>query len=93
MKRIAMFISVVAALTLAFSLTLSAQSKLTVKGKVVDINGEPLVGVAVIEQNTSNGVMTDIDGVYSISVSKSASLLFDYMGFKQVVRSVGGASR
>lgn len=93
MKKIAMFLSVVAAMTLAFSVTLSAQSKVTVKGKVVDVNGEPLIGVAVIEQNTSNGVMTDADGVYVITASKSGSLLFDFMGFKQVIKSVGGASR
>ena len=93
MKRIIMFLSIVAAMILSFSMTLSAQSRMTVTGTVVDINGEPLIGVAVIEQNTSNGVMTDVDGKYTISVSKSGSLLFDFMGFKQVVKSVGGASR
>lgn len=92
MKRTARIFSVVAAMILAFSMTLSAQSKISVKGKVVDVDGEPLVGVAVIEQGTSNGVMTDVDGAYTISVAKSASLLFDYMGFKQVIRSAGGAS-
>ena len=67
MRKLAMFLSVVAAMMLAFSMTLSAQSKVAVKGKVVDINGEPLIGVAVIEQNTSNGVMTDADGNYVIN--------------------------
>ena len=90
MKRIIMFLSIIAAMILSFSMTLSAQSRMTVTGTVVDINGEPLIGVAVIEQNTSNGVMTDVDGKYTISVSKSGSLLFDFMGFKQVVKSVGG---
>ena len=90
MRKLAMYLSVVAAMMLVFSMTLSAQSKITVKGKVVDINGEPLIGVAVIEQNTSNGVMTDADGAYVITASKSGSLLFDYMGFKQEVRPVGG---
>lgn len=90
MKSIARIFCVIAAMTLAFSMTLSAQSRIAVKGKVVDMNGEPLIGVAVIEQGTSNGVMTDADGAYTINVAKSASLLFDFMGFKQVVKSTGG---
>ena len=90
MRRLVVFLSVVAAMTLACSVTLSAQSKVVVKGKIVDVNGEPLIGVAVIEQNTSNGVMTDADGAYVINASKSGSLLFDYMGYKQELRPIGG---
>ena len=88
-KAMAIF-SVIVAMALITAQTVFAQSKLTVRGTVADINGEPLIGVTVIEQGTSNGVMTDVDGKYTISVSKSGSLLFDFMGFKQVVKSVGG---
>ena len=90
MKRLLTIVSVIAAMTFALASTLSAQSKVGVKGKVSDTDGEPLIGVAVIEQGTSNGVMTDAEGNYVISVTKTASLLFDYMGFKQVIRPVSG---
>lgn len=90
MKRLLTIVSVIAAMTFALASTLSAQSKVGVKGKVSDTDGEPLIGVAVIEQGTSNGVMTDAEGKYVISVTKTASLLFDYMGFKQVIRPVSG---
>ena len=78
--------SVIVAMALISAQTLCAQSKLTVKGKVADVNGEPLIGVTVIEQGTVNGVMTDPDGLYTISVAKNAVLLFDYMGYKQVLK-------
>ena len=90
MKRLLTIVSVITAMTFALASTLSAQSKVGVKGKVSDTDGEPLIGVAVIEQGTSNGVMTDAEGNYVISVTKTASLLFDYMGFKQVIRPVSG---
>lgn len=41
----------------------SAQAnKITVSGTVVDVNGEPLVGVSVLEKGTGNGTITDMDG-------------------------------
>ena len=54
----------------------------TITGKVVDAKGEPLVGVSVLEQGTTNGTVTDMNGRYSIAVQKeSSSLRFSYMGF------------
>ena len=54
----------------------------TITGKVVDPKGEPLVGVSVLEQGTTNGTVTDMNGRYSIAVQKeSSSLRFSYMGF------------
>ena len=38
------------------------QTRITVKGKVVDSHGEPLVGVSVVVKGTTQGVLTDIDG-------------------------------
>ena len=37
-------------------------------GKVVDANGEPLVGASVVEAGTSNGTITDLDGAFVLSV-------------------------
>ena len=54
----------------------------TITGKVVDPKGEPLVGVSVLEQGTTNGTVTDMNGRYSIVVQKDSSpLRFSYMGF------------
>jgi len=59
---------------------LSAQ-KVTVTGIVtLQEDGEPAIGVSVIEKGTSNGVITDFDGNFSISVPTGATLEFKYLG-------------
>ncbi len=74
MKRI-LFSS---ALLLVSSLTF-AQSK--VSGTVTDANGEPLVGVSVLEVGTQNGAVTDMDGNYTLNVKPGAKLKISYIGF------------
>ena len=81
----------VIALMMLMSVQVMAQKgNVTVSGTVTDESGEPLIGVAVVEQGTVNGVLTDENGKYTISVAKAATLLFDYMGFAQVVQPVAG---
>ncbi|WP_370039508.1 carboxypeptidase-like regulatory domain-containing protein [Parabacteroides sp. AF48-14] len=59
----------------------SAQN-LPITGKVVDMSGEPLIGVNVLQKGTTNGSITDINGEYSISVSgKNVVLVFSYIGY------------
>lgn len=58
------------------------QARVTVKGKVIDKNGEPLIGVSVKEHGSINGTLTDTDGNYSINVDENASLVFTYVGYK-----------
>ena len=53
----------------------------TVKGKVVDANGEPLIGVSILVKGTSNGTVTDIDGNFSIEAVKGATLEISYIGY------------
>ena len=53
----------------------SAQvNKITVSGTVVDVNGEPLVGVSVLEKGTGNGTITDMDGNFTLSAGEGAAL-------------------
>lgn len=52
-----------------------------VTGRVVDDLGEPIIGVSVLEKGTSNGVITDMDGNYNISVSQDATIVFSYIGY------------
>lgn len=60
---------------------LLAQNKVEVWGQVSDANG-PLVGVSVIEYGTTNGMTTDAEGRYSLSVNEGATLLFTYVGYE-----------
>ena len=61
---------------------MNAQGHL-VSGTVVDIDGVPLPGVTVLEKDTSNGVVTDLDGKYVMASSTSSStLVFSYLGFE-----------
>ncbi|MEZ7884488.1 MAG: TonB-dependent receptor plug domain-containing protein [Bacteroidales bacterium] len=72
---------------------INAQQKVSVSGTVVDAKNLPLIGVAVVEKGTRNGVETNLDGKYSISVSSSNSILvFSYLGFVTKEVSVKDAS-
>ncbi len=62
----------------------------TVSGIVSDSNNFPLPGVNVLVKGTSNGVVTDFDGRYSISVTDSATLVFSYIGFKNQEIAING---
>lgn len=57
-----------------------AQNKIT--GQVVDNTGEPLIGVSVKEKGTTNGVITDIDGNFSLNVPQGSIIQFSFIGFK-----------
>ena len=55
--------------------------KKTVKGKVVDAKGEPVIGATVMEKGTPNGTITDFDGNFSLVVTTDAPLEISYIGF------------
>lgn len=67
--------------------------KVTISGRVVsEEDGEGLPGVNVIEDGTSNGVVTDVDGNYRLTVSSDANIIFSYVGYTAVSQSVAGRS-
>jgi len=66
--------------------------KLIVKGTVSDQDGQPVVGMMVLESGTSNGVTTDLDGGYQISVPSDAVLEFSALGYGSVTEKVAGRS-
>lgn len=78
-KHVYLRMLVIAVLALA---GMSASAQTVVSGTVTDTTGEPLMGVSVIEKGKpSNGVATDLDGNYSLKLTKSeATLLFSYVG-------------
>lgn len=53
-----------------------------IQGTVKDINGEPIIGASIIEKGTTNGVISDIDGNFSISVPRNALLSISYIGYQ-----------
>lgn len=53
-----------------------------ISGNVKDNSGIALSGVNIVEEGTTNGVSTDMDGKYKISVSNGATLIFSYIGYK-----------
>ena len=61
------------------STVMLAQNK--VSGTVLDATGEPLIGVSVLEAGTSNGVVTDFDGNFTLTVKQGAQLTFSYVGY------------
>jgi len=64
------------------NIQLPAQQAITVAGTVKDDTGDPLPGVNVLVKGTTNGVITGIDGKYSLQVPGSQSVLvFSYIGF------------
>ncbi|MBP3211959.1 MAG: carboxypeptidase-like regulatory domain-containing protein, partial [Prevotella sp.] len=64
-----------------------AQSQVT--GVIRDAQGEPLVGVSVMEAGTQNGVVTDIDGRYTINVKRGAKLNVSYVCFEPQTITAG----
>lgn len=63
------------------------QQQSTIKGTVVDSQGEPIIGASVLAEGTSNGTITDIDGVFRINVRPGAKLKVSFIGYtdKKVV--------
>ena len=62
-----------------------AQTAVQVKGVVLDSNGEPIMGAAVIEVGTQgNGTVTGADGSFTLSITRGAKIRISYVGYKTV---------
>lgn len=59
----------------------NSQASKTVKGKIVDENGEPLIGVNVAVDGTTTGTITDFDGNFSMSAFANSTLKVSYIGY------------
>jgi hypothetical protein len=86
MKTVFVFLG---AALLLFLGALCAQT-ITLKGKVSDPKGESLAGVNVHIKNGLDGVVTDIDGNYSLGVSAGQTVVFSYVGFITQEHAVAG---
>ena len=72
-----------AILAMAIPAQVFAQSKYEVKGVVVDTTGTPVIGASVVEQGTTNGVTTDVNGQYVLRVNSSESIVvISFIGYQ-----------
>ncbi|MDE6173181.1 MAG: TonB-dependent receptor plug domain-containing protein, partial [Bacteroides sp.] len=80
------------ALFSVFSLGVVAQTK-TVKGTVIDGTGEPVIGASVLVKGSTNGVITDIDGNFTLlNVPESGTIQISFVGYKTQDIPVAGKS-
>ena len=64
------------------------QNEKTVKGIIRDANGEPVIGASVIQSGTSNGVITSVDGTFSLNVSQGAKMDVSCLGYGDITFTV-----
>lgn len=87
MKKMRLFFSMLA----AFITSMSFAQSLTVTGLVTDAStGEPVPFASIVEKGTMNGISSDIDGQYSITVQSGAVLVFSSIGYNDREISVDG---
>ena len=68
-----------------------AQKHVSVSGRITDELNEPMIGVSVLEKGTTNGVITDLDGNYTLSASEGSTIVFSYIGYvTQEKKAVAG---
>lgn len=64
------------------SLAPASTQKKKVAGRVVDANGEPVIGATVMERGTNNGTVTDVDGNFNLTAKEGSILSVSYIGYK-----------
>ena len=74
------------------NLNVSAQNTKSISGTVTDDIGEPAIGASVSVKGTSNGTITDINGVFQLSVAENAVLVISYIGYSTQEVPVAGKS-
>ena len=64
-------------------------NRIRITGTVTDTSGEPIIGANVVERGTTNGVITDVNGSYSLEVQERSSLIVSYIGYIQQTVNIG----
>ena len=79
-------------LVMMLSVVTSFAQSVNVKGRVIDKNGDPVIGATVVEVGSKgNGTVTDIDGNYSITLkSRSSQVSFSAIGYETMKVGVKG---
>lgn len=87
------FLFLSSAFIFGFGLDASAQSNSYIKGTVFDEFQEPLIGVNVVVKGKNTGVLTDLDGNFSVNAQKGDVLIFSYLGMNTVEKEVRNSDR
>lgn len=69
------------------------QQQRTVKGVVVDVNGEPIIGANVKAVGSTTGTITDVNGEFSLTVATDATLEISFIGYKAQKVTVGASNK
>ncbi|MCL3852724.1 TonB-dependent receptor [Parabacteroides sp. GYB001] len=77
-------------ITLSPKVEVANQNKKKITGKVTDQNGESVIGASVVEKGTTNGIMTDMDGLFTLEVEEAAVVQVSYIGYRTKDISVAG---
>ncbi len=76
-------------ITLVYKAKAIEQDKKRITGKIVDTNGEPIIGANIVEKGTTNGTITDIDGNFTLEVPEKSILIVSYIGYAPREIAVG----
>jgi TonB-linked SusC/RagA family outer membrane protein len=79
-------------LLVGFGAICAFSQTVTITGTVTDNQGLSVIGANILEKGTTNGAITDLDGVYSIDVAKGGKLVFSYVGYNSKEITVGDKS-
>lgn len=66
------------------------QNRKTIRGRIVDNDGEPIIGANIVEKGTTNGTVSDIDGNFSLAVEADATIVITYISYLSQELSVAG---
>ena len=66
------------------------QERVTVKGVVTDSKGEPIIGANVLEKGTTNGIITNLDGEFTLNAPANATLVISYIGYEPINVTLNG---
>ena len=83
----------VTTISLFLTLGMAMAQNLNVTGKVVDVQGQSVVGASIVEKGTTNGTMSDPDGGFTLRVKEGASLEITFVGYKSKVLKAASSMR
>lgn len=90
MKCTVKILRLMALVMLVMTPLLAYSQNITVTGSVLDEAGDPLIGATVQQKGSGNGIATDIDGNFKLSVPKNATLVISYVGYTTQSVAVDG---
>lgn len=67
----------------------ASQQERKIEGKIIDVNGEPIIGANIVEKGTTNGVISDLQGSFSLNVTPGVTLVISYIGYVSQELKIG----